>query len=93
MVNKLLGIVLSLVGLAVIAVTSVPSLSTYLSFLPASIKMQYVLVAGLCLVIVGVILGFGKGKSKVEQASEEVPIYAGEGRNRKIVGYRRAENK
>ena len=46
---------------------------------------------GIALVIIGAILaakGTG-GSSKVKNAAEEVPIYEGTGKDRKIVGYRK----
>lgn len=90
--KKWVGIILSLVGLLIVAVTSFPGLESYIPKLPAFIQMKYIMIAGLMLVILGVIFSLDKkgGKSgKIKQASEEVPIYEGEGKNRKIVGYKK----
>jgi len=40
------------------------------------------------LIILGLTLALG-GKQEVKQATEEVPIYEGTGKKRKIVGYRK----
>ena len=82
--KKVIGMVLSIAGLALVAVASIPSIGIKIPF-----ASKYVLVAGLGAVIVGVILTFDKGSSKVKHATEEVPIYEGVGKNRKIVGYRK----
>lgn len=88
----MVGFALAIAGLAGLAVTSLPALSQkYLSGLPAAIQMKYLVVACLMLVIFGVILSFDKrsgGRTKL--AAEEVPIYAGEGKHKRIVGYKRA---
>lgn len=91
--KKVVGFVLAIAGLAGLAVTSLPALSQkYLSGLPAVIQMKYLVVASLMLVIFGVILSFDKhsGGGKTKLAAEEVPIYAGEGKHKRIVGYKRA---
>ena len=79
--KKVIGIILAALGLVGIAVTSVPQLKTYLSYLPASIQLKYVIVASLVLLIVGAF--FLVGKTTKQQ--KEVPIYEGD----KVVGYRR----
>ena len=43
---------------------------------------------GIGLVVIGVVIAL-KNKGR-RQASEEVPIYEGKGKNRKIVGYQRS---
>jgi sulfite exporter TauE/SafE len=77
--NKIIAYIIALVGLAVIIL----SLNSAKLNLPSSIKPAYIMIAGIILVIFGVVLVMNKGKSK--QASEEVPIYSG----KKIVGYRK----
>jgi len=56
----------------------------------------YVLIPALILVALGVIILivsgdglFSRGGGRVKQAEKEVPIYRGEGKKRKIVGYKR----
>jgi len=49
---------------------------------------------GIGLVVIGAVLSVldkKSGSSKVKHSAEEVPIYEGTGKNRKIVGYRREE--
>ncbi len=82
---KIIGYIVSILGLVVIALSiglgsiNVESLSGF--------KPAYTIVAGLVLVIVGVSLVISKNKTK--QQADEVPIYEGEGKKRKIVGYKR----
>jgi hypothetical protein len=88
--KKVIGMILSLAGLALLAIASFPGLESYLSWLPSFIQIKYVMIAALGLVIIGVIFTFDKGgRKKIKQVSEEVPIYEGEGKHRRIVGYRK----
>ena len=82
--GKLLGYIVALIGLIVIAV----------SFFTAKIKLPFTLpnpsmliIGGIVIIVVGIILALGKS----ERQLEEVPIYEGEGKKRKIVGYKRAK--
>lgn len=89
--KKLVGVILIAFGLAVFAITSVPQLK---SLVPASIlalaPLKYIVIGGLILIIIGALFFMGKGGShNVKQANEEVPIYEGEGKHKKIVGYKR----
>ena len=77
---KLAGYILAIIGLVI----AILSFNTG-SLLPASIKPAYIMIAGLVLIILGVVLVLSGGKAT--QAAEEVPIYKG----KKIVGYRKAE--
>ena len=81
---KLIGYILALIGLAVIL------LSFNISRFPSlvSFNKTYIMIAGVILVILGVVFTIGKGK--IKQSSEEVPIYEGTGKKRKIVGYRKS---
>lgn len=64
-----------------------------LSFLSKIAKINiYTTVLGVALVLVGVIFMMDKSSSySVKHASEEVPIYEGEGKKKRIVGYKRAK--
>ena len=88
-INKVIGYVLSLVGLAGIVLSSgkvnanIPILST----LPANTIMiisGILVVAGIAILIVT-----EKTTHSAKQAGDEVPIYEGSGKKRKIVGYQR----
>ncbi len=83
--NKVVGYVLAVVGLVVIALGSgfFGEVNLY------GIDSLYVSVAGVGLVVVGVIVSLKGGSGRVKKQSEEIPIYEGVGKKRKIVGYRR----
>jgi len=89
---KIIGYVISLIGVALVVVSN--KLAPKLSFLGAK-SLLITIMAGLVCVILGValIMMGSSNSSKIEQASEEVPIYHGEGKNRKIVGYQRASSR
>ena len=90
MVNtKVIGYVLSLLGLGAIALSNQIS---KLSFLASNTKaMAIPIVGGIVLITLGIVLIMGEGSSsKIKQAEEEVPIYEGEGKKRKIVGYKKS---
>ncbi len=79
--EKLTAYIISVIGL-VIAVLSF-NIGT---LLPESIKPAYVMIAGLVLVIMGIFFVLSKGS---KQSAEEIPIYEGTGKKRKIIGYRK----
>lgn len=86
--GKLLGYLIALIGLALLALSLLSP-----NLLPAVIK-PYSIIAGIVLVIVGVFLSMTGSKTSsrnVKQSDEEVPIFEGEGKKRKIVGYKRAK--
>jgi len=79
--NKLIGYLIALAGLVILALpfmTFVP--------IPAQIKPMYLMIGGIAAIILGIALTLGPKRSKIEK---EVPIYEGEGKKRKIVGYQR----
>jgi protein-S-isoprenylcysteine O-methyltransferase Ste14 len=83
---KIIGYIVAVIGLAVIVL----SLRTSSLPLISSVKPAFVMIAGICLVIVGLAFSMsGKNSGKIKQASEEVPIYEGEGKERKIVAYKK----
>lgn len=56
----------------------------------SGIGRNFILIPSLILVGLGVVILIIGGKSlgKIRQSEKEVPIYQGEGKKRKIVGYR-----
>jgi hypothetical protein len=88
--GKALGYILSLVGLAIILFSSkIATLPVISSIAKISI---YTIVVGVALIVVGVIFMMdGSSPYKVKHAAEEVPIYEGEGKKKRIVGYKRAK--
>jgi hypothetical protein len=89
---KLIGYGLSIAGLVVVAFSSKIS---QLPFLASNTKaLLYVTMGGIALIAIGIALALtGPSSSKIKQAAEEVPIYEGTGKHRKIVGYQKAGKK
>ena len=86
-----IGYVLSGIGLAIIVLSN--QIFNLLSKLIPSLKLPIVIVLGVAFVLVGIIFLMEKNSSSsgnVKHVSEEVPIYSGEGKNKRIVGYKRA---
>ena len=55
-----------------------------------TIKPGMITAIGVIAIIVGVVISLmDKGSKRGKQVHEEVPIYEGEGKGRKIVGYQR----
>ena len=83
--KKIGGWILTLVGLVILA-SQIKGLAIILKYLPflSSINKTYSMIAGLILIVLGVVLLMGSGSGKGRQL-EEVPIYRG----KNIVGYRR----
>jgi hypothetical protein len=88
MMNKLLGYIISFIGIVIIAIGSLPPLRTAIKVIPASIKDLYLMFAGLIIVIVGIIFLTGFGSSSSSKV-KEVPIYQG----KDVVGFRRIGKK
>jgi hypothetical protein len=87
---KILGYSLAGLGLATIA------FSKFLSGLPLIKSLPkpelYTILGGFVLIAAGIAFVLsGESSSKVKQAAEEVPIYEGVGKKRKIVGYQKAQ--
>jgi hypothetical protein len=88
--KKVIGYLISAVGLAGLAVFSIPALKTSvlakLPFtIPASVTPQYLTIGSFVVLAVGVVLAFSGGGIGRAKAGQEVPIYQG----KQIVGYRR----
>ena len=86
--NKVIGYVISIVGIGVMAL----SFGLFKLNLPVleTVKPMYVTALGIILIVAGVVISLIYDKKKrINQSDEEVPIYEGTGKNRKIVGYRR----
>ena len=92
METKIIGYVIAVAGLGVIALGSQIAKLPILSSNPKA--MLYVSMAGVVLVAAGIALALtGSSSSKVKQAEEEVPIYEGTGKKRKIIGYQKGTKK
>jgi len=90
--NSIIGYSAAGVGLVVIALSS--QIAKILTFLGTK-SMIYTIMAGVVLVAGGVAFvmtdsGFSRS-GKVKHVSEEVPIYEGEGKSKRIVGYKKVK--
>ena len=88
--KRVVGYIVSIAGIAVMAL-GFGMISLDLEILE-TIKPNYIVVVGIIGIIVGVVISLNlkdKGNGKAKQAKDEVPIYEGVGKKRKIVGYRK----
>jgi hypothetical protein len=87
--GKLIGYITALAGLGLLILSF--SMKNLNIALPSFIQEKQIVIGGIILVIIGIILSLGKRSSSynVKHAAEEVPIYEGEGRKKRIVGYKR----
>jgi len=85
--KKVIGYGVSILGIVVMAVGfgMIPLKLTLLEGLLGS----YVSGVGIALVVVGVIMSVERKGSKVRGGEDEIPIYEGVGKKRRVVGYRR----
>ena len=92
--KAIIGYILSGLGIVTLALSQEKIKSSLsLTFLNA-LSSTVILAIGGILVVAGlVVLIMSNNSSKsspIQQAKEEVPIYEGEGKHRKIVGYRKS---
>jgi len=85
-INKIIGYVLSLLGLAFFVASSKTMIAKIALSFPfmANIKPLYIMITAVILVIIGIVLIMSEGTTKTEA---DVPIYDKSGK--KVVGYRR----
>ncbi len=87
--KKLVGYILSVVGLLVFLYGATPKLQEKLVIpLVNKLPMSTIITAGIIIALGGVGLLVWAAKARSEQPSE-VPIYSGRGEERKIVGIQR----
>jgi len=90
MANKIISYIIAVIGLAIIVLSL--NLTRINLSIPPQIKPAYIMIVGIVVFILGIVLSLNESKGgKIKQAEEEVPIYHGEGKLRKIVGYRKGE--
>ena len=88
--KKVVGNVVAIVGLAVMALSFGLFKVEWAIF--DTIPQVTITIVGIIGVVVGVVISLmdkKKGGRKSKQEDDEVPIYSGEGKGRKIVGYQR----
>ncbi len=86
--KKVVGYVVSVAGLVVMALGF--NIINFKIALLDGISANIIAGVGIAMIVVGVVLSLkSSGGRKSKQAKEEVPIYEGVGKKRKIVGYRK----
>jgi len=86
--KKMVGYIVSIAGLVVMAL-GFGTFKLDVGILNG-VSAKYIIIAGVIGIIVGVVISLrDKGIKRGKQVHEEVPIYEGEGKKRKIVGYQR----
>ncbi|MBP7708335.1 hypothetical protein KA107_01510 [Candidatus Pacearchaeota archaeon] len=85
--SKILGYIFILAGIIVAVASKLTSVSSKLTFIPKDLLVwgNYI---GVGLVVIGIVI-FMIFKDSSGKQEAEVPIYEGEGKNRRIVGYRK----
>ena len=92
---KIVGYILSGLGLAAILLSSFLTKVAFITKLFGAKAALYTIVGAVALIAVGVVLIMSESSgstSKVKHAAAEVPIYEGQGKNRRIVGYQKAND-
>jgi hypothetical protein len=90
--DKVIGYIISIVGLALMVFNSGNFGFAEGFFEGSGLNPWYVTILSIGLIVVGVAISLMDkrgGGGKIKHAKEEVPIYEGVGKNRKIVGYRK----
>ena len=86
--KKMVGYVVSIVGLVIMAL-GFNIINFKIAFLEG-VGGNYIAGVGIILIVIGVVLSMkGTGGRRAKLEKEEVPIYEGTGKNRKVVGYRK----
>lgn len=87
--KKVVGYIVSVVGIFGM-VLGFGMINLKVKFLEG-VAGNYIAGIGIVMIVVGIVISLnaGKGSEKSKQAKEEVPIYEGVGKKRKIVGYRK----
>jgi len=85
--QKIIGYVLSAVGLAGLLVSSFPKILEQTSLkLPEILLGKNLMIGSVILIVLGVVLSFG---NKKKQETVEVPIYEDDAKGRRVVAYKR----
>ena len=82
---KVIGYVVAVVGLVLMAL----GFGMFGDIDLLGVGSWYISGGGIVLIIVGIVFVLAGDRGQGKQKNEEVPIYEGAGKKRKIVGYRR----
>mgnify|MGYP001567774907 CR=1 FL=1 len=87
MLKKTLGYIISIAGIAILAISTIKPLKATLTFIPKQINDLTLMISGLVVVVIGIMLIYNSpsGHKRVH----EVPIYHG----KDVVGFRRIGKK
>ncbi|MEK6919341.1 MAG: hypothetical protein AABW73_04890 [Nanoarchaeota archaeon] len=93
--KRYIGYLLIIVGFLFVAMGLSSSSAVISNFIPSfGVPSIVTNVLGLIFIVVGVYFSWSSSSSgDVKHASSEVPIYEGEGKHKKIIGYKKVENK
>ncbi len=90
--KKVIGYLLIVVGFLFVASGIGSSVTSNIISLPIPRMLSTIL--GLIFIISGLYMTWDtKASDKIEHVSSEVPIYEGEGKNRKIIAYKKVDSK
>ena len=90
--KKVIGYLLIVVGFLFVASGIGSSVTSNIISLPIPRLLSTIL--GVIFIVAGLYMTWdNKSSDKIEHVSSEVPIYEGEGKHRKIVAYKKVENK
>ena len=89
--DKVIGYILAVIGLILIAFSE--KIATQFSIAGGKISVITIAVVIIIVSIFFIKKTSPSKKGKIQQEKEEVPIYTGEGKNRKIVAYQKESKK
>ena len=88
-----IGYLLIIVGFLFVAMGVSGSSQVLSNFIPSiSIPPVITNVLGIIFIVVGLYFSWSSKSDDVKHASSEVPIYEGEGKHKKIIGYRKTSD-
>ncbi len=83
--SKSIGYILTIIGAIGVLLSFETVQKTVNVTLPASFSNNYLMIAGVVILLIGLMMSFGKKGLKGGKQASEVPIY----QDNRIIGYRR----